>query len=157
MEHQNKYFKELLKTYRGEYTQAPIDRISKSQSLINHILHTLDVETANRKPSSKKTAPISNDDVKRLIEVFRPAQLMTYVDGRQHSPQLVFTMRNMLKSFSANDVWNWLDNKMKYIKTELFYKQHHSSNVPAGLASADQSDELIWSELEQSFNDSLQF
>lgn len=155
MEHENKYFKEQLKTYRGEYTQAPIDRISKSQSLISCIIRTIDVETNTRTPGSKKTPPISNDDVSRLVEVFRPAQLLAYADGRHHSPQLVFTTRNLLKSLSATEVRIWLEKKIKYLKTCHYYKQHHEHNSTTSPVEATESDERLFADLEQSFNDSL--
>ena len=60
LEHENKYFKEQLKTYRGIYKQAPIDRNTKSESAVNIILTNHDTSLSTRKPASQGTDPVSS-------------------------------------------------------------------------------------------------
>ena len=60
MEHENKYFKEQLKTYRGIYKQAPIDRNTKSESAVNIILTNHDTSLSIRNPASQGTDPVSS-------------------------------------------------------------------------------------------------
>ena len=60
MQQENKYFKEQLKTYRGEYKQAPIDRITKTESAVNIILSNHDSSLSTTKPASQGTDPVSS-------------------------------------------------------------------------------------------------
>ena len=51
VEQENKYFKEQLKTYWGEYKQAPIDCNTKSESAVNINLSNHDTSLSTRKPA----------------------------------------------------------------------------------------------------------
>ena len=147
MEHENKYFKEQLKTYRGEYTQAPIDRISKSQSALNVILRNHDTSLSTRKPASHGTDPVSSEDIRKLVKVYGPANLFTTVDGRQHSADLVMTRRNIMTSLSSGETEKWLWNKIHDMKGAHYYKQFRKPAVEA--------NNEMWSDLETSFNASF--
>lgn len=144
MEHENKTFQAQLTTYRGVYTQPPIDRISKSQTVVDSILRNYDRETRRHQPGSKDTKPVSKEDVMKLVTLYRAADLFANKPGRNHSPQLVFIRPNIMKCLSAEDVNLWLAKKFKYLEGVHYYKQFQKT---------EESEEEIWTNLETSFND----
>ena len=62
MEHENKYFKQQLATYRGEYTQATVDRISKSQTIVNNVISEFDTTVEVRKRVGRGTKNVSDEE-----------------------------------------------------------------------------------------------
>lgn len=147
MEHENKLFKKQLPTYRGEYTQASIDRISKSQTLINMILRNFDAERHGHRKSSKPTQPVSKDDVIRLVEVYKHANLFHEQPGRNHSTSLMFLQRNAMASLTSVEMEMWLMKKFKYLKGAHYYKQFVKNlNVAEELNLEDSLHLLSWSD-----------
>lgn len=139
MEHENKVFLSQLTTYRGKFTQGPIDRISKSQTVVNAILDQYDADIRARTPGSKATKPVSKEDVMRLVQVYRPAHLFQNKSGRNHSPELVFVRKNVMVRQTKKEVNDWLICKFRDLSGVHIYEQFVPQEEEEELPSASDS------------------
>lgn len=150
MEHENKYFKQQLATYRGEYTQATVDRISKSQTIVNNVISEFDTTVDVRKRVGRGTKNVSDEDIERLVKVYRKANLLKRCPGRQHSTGLVFLRRNLMSSETANEVETWLTNSLFDSLRGAHYYEQFEGRV---LGSVDITLTQLTEELDKSFGD----
>lgn len=140
MEHENRVFLDQLTSYRGKFSQGQIDRISKSQTAVNAILNRYDVDIQAWEPGSKPTKPVSKEDVLKLVEIYRPANLFTKKPGRNHSPELVFMRQNVMEGLTDKELRKWLTDKFRALKGISTYKQFERWQ--------EEDEEVVWTDMD---------
>lgn len=121
------YFKSELKTYRGEYTQKHVDRISKGRAARKEVIDQLDADTGFRKPSGRHS---ESDDkhvemlVKKLVDD-EEDQLVSVLQERvrrQHAGTGAVPTE-VIDTIPYNDLVSWVNQKIDILKSKRLYKQ----------------------------------
>ena len=75
LEHDNKYFKTDIHSFRGEITDKSITRVSRSVEGSQAVLSSFDKSSSVAKPSGRHTQLSTKDDVLTLVEHLVQAQV----------------------------------------------------------------------------------
>lgn len=105
MEHENRRFKANLKCYRGDYTQAHVDRISKGYNRINQIVSTLDKEIEYHPTSGKNKTSQEHKDLELLVAAYKDAGLTQYSANRFHSLSCYNICKNLMAGLNSKSLY----------------------------------------------------
>ena len=121
LEHDNKYFKNDIHSFRGEITDKSITRVSRSVEGSQAVLRSFDKSSSVTKPSGRHTQLSTKDDVLTLVEHLVQAEVFSYVPGRQHSafPNM---MHNLLDSLDMQKLKSWISKSLKKFSTKHYYR-----------------------------------
>lgn len=121
LEHDNKYFKNDIHSYRGEITDRSIDRVSRSVESTNAILDSYDNNTAVRRPSGRHTRRSTEEDVMLLVEHLQEADVYSSIPGRFH---LAFPKmkHNLFEAMDMGRLKSWISNSIKKFSKKNYYK-----------------------------------
>ena len=121
LEHDNKYFKNDIHSYRGEITDKSITRVSRSVEGSQSVMRSFDKSSSVTKPSGRHTQLSTEDDVSTLVEHLVQAEVFSYVPGRQHSAFPHMT-HNLLDSLDMEKLKSWISQSLKKFSTKHYYK-----------------------------------
>lgn len=121
LEHDNKYFKTDIHSFRGEITDKSITRVSRSVEGSQAVLSSFDKSSSVAKPSGRHTRLSTKDDVSTLVEHLVQAQVFSYVPDRQHSafPKM---RHNLLDSLDMQKLKSWISKSLKKFSTKHYYR-----------------------------------
>jgi len=121
LEHDNKYFKTDIHSFRGEITDKSITRVSRSVEGSQAVLSSFDKSSSVAKPSGRHTRLSTKDDVLTLVEHLVQAQVFSYVPDRQHSafPKM---RHNLLDSLDMQKLKSWISKSLKKFSTKHYYR-----------------------------------
>lgn len=128
MEHENRLFKERLKTYRGEFTQAHLDRISKGRSQIKNMIRTFDKQIGYHGASAATRVKLVKRDVGLLCDLYATANLTKQMTAtRVHSTSTCNVTRNLTCAMNGSSLKNWLLDRISLCKIRQYYRQFQES------------------------------
>lgn len=143
-------FKELLKTYRGQFTQAHLDRISKGRHRIDNMIQALDKELGYHGSQAGKRPGLAEGDVKALTELYAKANLLNREGIRAHSPALTNITRNLAGGVNGKSMREWLTERIELCRIRNYYRQFSKSrfqpggdNMSSSLDPMPESDENV--------------
>jgi hypothetical protein len=121
MEHDNGLFKDQIRTYRGDFTEKAIQRVSRSTRTTEEILTNLDKVSHVSKPRGKHTKLDTQKDILDLAAQLHKKQLFTEKSKRNHKgfenvPQLLSTLTH-------SNVSDWIGKTLKSLKRKHYYLQ----------------------------------
>ena len=121
LEHDNKYFKTDIHSFRGEITDKSITRVSRRVEGSQAVLSSFDKSSSVAKPSGRHTRLSTKDDVLTLVEHLVQAQVFSYVPDRQHSafPKM---RHNLLDSLDMQKLKSWISKSLKKFSTKHYYR-----------------------------------
>jgi len=116
LEHDNKYFKTDIHSFRGEIT-----RVSRSVEGSQAVLSSFDKSSSMVKPSGRHTRLSTKDDVLTLVEHLVQAQVFSYVPDRQHSafPKM---RHNLLDSLDMQKLKSWISKSLNKFNAKHYYR-----------------------------------
>ena len=117
LEHKNFTLKQELKSYRGDYTQKSLDKISKAGNIRREICDNFAKATGHY--VSKSVKEMSTADIKILVNALRSESLYENIPGRTY--RFVHVPRNLLQCDKAA-VMQWADIETKYRQTKHYYR-----------------------------------
>ena len=82
MEHCNRPLKLDDSTFRGEFTEKTLQRLSRCTNVTEAIVHQFDNETKTHKPSGKHTKVDTTDDILTLIKALHGKKVFQEILGR---------------------------------------------------------------------------
>lgn len=138
MEHENRRFKQRLKTYRGKFTQAHIDRISRGRSVIGVIVRKFSKSLGHHTPATKLVKKDA-EDVKALTDLYYTSHLFTSSEttSRVHSPSLSSITPNALAAgLNSKSLDEWVDERIKLTQLRNYYRQFLHQDPPLDASSS---------------------
>lgn len=147
-------FKVLLKSYRGIYTQAHLDRISKGRKKITDIIRALDRELGYYGSRMGTKAQLAKSDIKLLTELYSTSNLMQQSGPRVHSPSTFNVTKNISEGMNGKSLKEWLTERMELCRIRNYYRQF--GNQPATHdpeSSLDICPDSDWSALDGTMDD----
>ena len=116
-------FKERLKSYRGEYTDPHLQRISKGRAIVKEVITRLDGGLQYHAPSSRAKRDVCVTDVVLLIDKMKDEQLLSAHGSRTHGPSLLTTAANPVAGTSGKKVKEWMLERIGMCQVRRYYKQ----------------------------------
>ena len=123
VEHENKYFKEVLSSYRGEYTQDSIDKVSKAGNVTKVMLDTLKTATSCHSKKSGTHTSRPQTDMSELISKLKSANLTKAIDHRKFQKVLLHP-RILVDNRESCE--KWAEKKIKVFNTKHYYRYANS-------------------------------
>lgn len=146
VEHQNRTFKNELKTYRGKITQKHLDRISKAQNIKQDIIETLDADLERHSRSQHSRITVPGADINLLMKKMAAADLFSESQtARTHSPQLQYIQNPMMR-FKKQDFKQFVNDQLTELKLKNVYKQFSITTPISSIACSEsplRSDEQV--------------
>lgn len=118
LEHENKYFQQNIKYYRGVLIQQAIDKVSKASNITKYIVCNLAKETGHF------TAPTSRVGVELLINKLSPCKLLMSHPGR-HYKNIHVPFTGLKVNGTATLKWVWCAQRV--LNSKHYYR--HARNV----------------------------
>ena len=151
LEHENRIFKDQLKSYRGEFTQPHLDRISKGRSRLRGLNTSVDQELNYHRGSGRSRRDLSKADVKTLVDRYSTADIMSNTPART-MPQSLFLCPSNPISMSGMELFEWLDERLIRGACRTTYRQFQltehevssSSDTEQNLTVSD-TEVITWS------------
>lgn len=149
LEHENRMFKTLLKTYRGQFTQAHLDRISKGRCQMSKIMQQLDDELKYHAPVSKSRRELDMKDISMLTSLYVPADLLHSIrTTRAHSPTLLNVTENLMSGMNGQSLEQWLKDRIELCKIRQYYRQfYRPKDTTHSTSSLDLVPDSDWSSM----------
>lgn len=126
MEHENKRFKTNLKSYRGDYTQSQVDRISKGYSRIRQIVANLDKEINYHTTSGKNPASKDTKDVLLLVDLYNREStnlIACTTESRYHSVTTMNICKNLMAGLNGINLYKWIQERIQLGRIRHHYRQ----------------------------------
>lgn len=125
IEHENRIFKQDLHCYRGELSQAHLDRLSLSLTARKKIILNVDHELQYYISKGDGSPNLNVEDILLLVEKYKSVDLFTCKNGRAHSLHLAHVKPNPMLYLTHENISTWLSNRLSILKTKPWYKQFH--------------------------------
>ena len=120
LEHENRRFKEQAKTYRGEFTQKAIDKISKASNVTRTMVKQLKVSTnLHQREVGVHTQKDPTDDIVHLVQNLHSEDLLEYRGSRSFGK--VFVSPSIFQA-NSNKLCSWMSGHIKSFRTRHFYR-----------------------------------
>ena len=111
LEHENRIFKDQLKSYRGEFTQPHLDRISKGRSRLRGLNTSVDQELNYHRGTGRSRRDLSKYDVKTVVNRYSSADIISNNPARTSLQSLFMRPSNPI-SMSDMELFEWLDERL---------------------------------------------
>lgn len=124
MEHENRLFKERLKTFRGTFTQAHLDRVSRARSQITKMIRTLDEQIGHYPNKAAKTGQKDDNDVRMLTVLYQRCDLTAHTNSaRVHSTSTCDVSQNLTAGMNGSSLKAWLLERLELCRIRNYYRQ----------------------------------
>lgn len=124
LEHENRMLKDRLKTYRGTYTQAHLDRVSKGRIVLKKVVERLDDSTGFHARTSRRSNEKHTKDVSILVQNYSGEKLFEdMTQMRTHSTALLTIPRNPLAGISGKSLRDWISGRIQMAQVRHYYRQ----------------------------------
>ena len=119
IEHQNKLFKDQVHSYRGEFTDKTISRVSRSVVTTDKVMKAFDHSMKVFRPSGKHQSINTEDDIWQLIQQLTERKVFNYTPGRCHN-HFGFINSNLFE-IDNEKLREWISNCLRRYAQEHFY------------------------------------
>lgn len=120
IEHNNGYFKEEVRTYRGDFTDRTLKRVSRSASLNEKVVQNFDKVCEVRRAGRKHTKLDCSDDIVQLSLQFKNANVFDAGSQRQHRGFDQVTA-DITSALSNDYITDWISNTLKVFSRKHYY------------------------------------
>jgi len=120
VEHMNGYFKQEAHTYRGEFTEKTLMRISRSTGITEQIVTHYKTTAGVRKHAGKHTDIDRGKDVTMLAKHLIDKSVYSVVPGREHRG-FEDISRNPLNKMDLSKVKKWIGQSLNGFSYKSYY------------------------------------
>lgn len=118
VEHENKYFKERLTTYRGDYSQKSLDKISKANNITRMVIRNV-AKSTNYYRTNAHSNPPAHNDILKLVDHLHQENLWKEQPGRYFLQ--VHLPGNALTGNLASTQY-WSERNVSYWNSKHYYR-----------------------------------
>ena len=111
-EHQNKLFKDIIKSMGANMTNKAITKAARSVSTLHKFREEFDSETGVPTQTSKHSTKDDENDVGIVCSILIADKILEMIPGRSHSHFPNFTA-NPLPHLEEKNIKTWIDKKKK--------------------------------------------
>lgn len=127
VEHENKFFKQNIKTYRGDFTQNALDKVTKASNVTKAMKKNLKQSTGLRqKDVGTHTSKDPRPDVLALVNQFRGDSLFEDIPSRSYKN--LFVHPNVFK-INRSELLYFVTKNVKTFKTMHYYRYVNTVNL----------------------------
>lgn len=122
------YFKKELTSYRGDFSQANVNRVSIGRAARQEVTARLGKEIGHKKHSGKHTDKKDNH-IELLVKKLCDTETEEGVNALQYQGARCFTgtkcmvPRGLTNTVPYSDLKVWINGKLKDLRTKHIYKQ----------------------------------
>ena len=121
LEHQNAFFKDEAKTYRGKFTDRTLNRVSKSAHINNRIVRNYDQTTCVYRPSGVHKIPDWSNDIEKLVNSMKDLDLFSCKPGSRERRALNSSSPDILSELKVAKVKDWLKSSFTQFSRKHYY------------------------------------
>ncbi|XP_070548874.1 uncharacterized protein [Ptychodera flava] len=121
LEHQNKYFKEDVKSFGGKLTEKAVNRVSRAAHSTEKILKNLDLEIKLDRPSGHHTVASNEKDLSMIVDnLHNNGRVFNFTPGRFHPSFPSFT-RDPFNGLDVSKIKKWISKHLLNFEEKYSY------------------------------------